>query len=166
MSVVTQPASSICSVPLVEIRITGVLDAARLSVTGAILGAALRLRPASLVVDLAECSGIDAAAINLLLDVHRELSRADSQLTLRAPTPHLRRILSIARVDHVLHTVPGPAAGQFNERLPDASGDAGSAQAMPDPLAGGPTHQRPPLPDVDTPPPHASQRQARKKAGA
>ena len=124
MSVVTQPAGSICSVPLVEIRITGALDAARLSVTGAVLNTALRLRPACLVVDLAECSGIDAAAIGMLLDVHRELSRVGSQLTLRAPTPRLRRILSIARVDHVLHTVPGPAAGQSDDRLPGAGNDA------------------------------------------
>jgi anti-sigma B factor antagonist len=157
MSVVTQPAGSICSVPLVEIRITGALDVARLSVTGAVLGAALRLRPACLVVDLAECSGIDAAAINMLLDAHRELSRAGSQLTLRAPTPRLRRILSIARVDHVLHTIPGPA-GQVNDRLPGAGGDDASARPVPDPPAGGPTHQRPTLPDVDSPRPHASRR--------
>jgi anti-anti-sigma factor len=111
MSVVTPPVGSTCSVPLVEIRITGALDAARLPVAGEILDAALRLRPAYLVVDLAECSGIDAAAIGMLLDTHRELARAGSQLTLRAPTPRLRRLLGIARVDHVLHTVPGPAGG-------------------------------------------------------
>jgi anti-anti-sigma factor len=110
-------------VPLVEIRITGSLAAARLSTTVAVLHAAFRLRPARLVVDLAECSGIDAAAIDMLLDAHRELSRAGSQLTLRAPTPRLRRILHIARVDHVLHTVPGPAAGQPDERPPGAGGD-------------------------------------------
>jgi anti-anti-sigma factor len=145
-------------VPLVEIRISGPLDAARLPTTGAVLDAALRLRPACLVVDLAECSGLDAAAIGMLLDAHRELARAGSQLTLRAPTPRLRRILGIARVDRVLHTVPGPAAGQLNDRLPGAGGDAVSARPVPDPHDGGPTHQRPALPDVDTPHPHPSQR--------
>lgn len=108
MSVVTQPAGSICSVPLVEVRITGTLEAARLSITGAVLDAALRLRPARLVVDLAECSGIDAAAIEMLLDTHRELARTGSQLTLRAPTERLQWILGVARVDQVLHIVPGP----------------------------------------------------------
>lgn len=123
MSVVTQPADSICSVPLVEIRITGALEAARLSITSAVLDAALRLRPGCLIVDLAECSGIDAAAIDMLLDVHRELSRAGSRLTLRGPTPRLRRILGIARVDQVLHMVPGPGTGPVDEQLPGAGGE-------------------------------------------
>jgi anti-anti-sigma regulatory factor len=157
VSVVTQPAGSICSVPLVEVRITGALEAARLSITGGVLDTALRLRPACVVVDLAECSGIDAAAIDMLLEVHRELSRAGSQLTLRAPTPRLRRILGIARVDHVLHTVPGPGTGQSNERLPNAGDDTVSTQPVPDPLAGA-AHRHPAVPNLGTPPPHASER--------
>lgn len=119
MSVVTQPAGSICSVPLVEINISGSLDAARLSTTGAILDAALRLRPERLVVDLAQCSGIDAAAIEMLLTVHRALARDGARLTLREPTPRLQWIFEIARVDNVLHTVFEPAAGRLDETAPD-----------------------------------------------
>ena len=51
----------------------------------------------------------DAAGIGLLLDVHRDLWRAGTRLMLRAPTPRLRRILRIARVDQVLSIVPEDA---------------------------------------------------------
>jgi anti-anti-sigma factor len=106
--VVTQ-AEARTSVPLVEVDITGRLDVTCLPAVRAVLHPAVRLRPDLLVIDLAGCSGIDAAAIALLLDVHRDLLRAGSSLTLRAPTPQLRRILAIARVAHVLHIVPGVA---------------------------------------------------------
>jgi anti-anti-sigma factor len=149
-----QPAGDSCSVPLVEVGITGVLDAARLPITRTVLDAAVRLRPARLVVDLAECSGIDAAAIGMLLDVHRELSRTGSQLTLRAPNPRLRRILGIARVDHVLHTVAGPAHGQVNEHPAGVRRDA--ALAPPDGRAGGPARRIPATPESGPPSPHAS----------
>jgi anti-anti-sigma factor len=108
MSVVTQPAAR-TSVPLVELCVTGRLDVACLPSVRAVLDAAVRLRPDQLVIDLAGCSGIDAAAIGLLLDVHRDLLRGGSSLTLHAPSARLRRILAIARVTHVLRIVPEAA---------------------------------------------------------
>jgi anti-anti-sigma factor len=59
-------------------------------------------RPARLVLDLRHSPRIDAAAIVMLLQLHRELLRADAQLTLRAPVARVRRMLGLARVDHVL----------------------------------------------------------------
>jgi anti-anti-sigma factor len=59
-------------------------------------------RPERLVVDLRHSPRIDAAAIVLLLQLHREMLRADGQLTLRAPVERVRRMLGLARVDHVL----------------------------------------------------------------
>jgi anti-anti-sigma factor len=97
--------------PLVEVAIAAGLDMAGLPAVRAVLDAAIRLRPDMLVIDLAGCSGIDAAAIGLLLDVHWDLLRAGAPLTLRGPTPRLQRILAIARVDQVLHPVPGAAPG-------------------------------------------------------
>jgi len=58
------------------------------------------------VVEVYVTETIDAAGIGLLLDVHRDLWRAGARLMLRAPTPRLRRILRIARVDQVLSIVP------------------------------------------------------------
>ena len=69
-------------------------------------------RPDHLVVDLQRCPHVDAAAIDLLLLVHRRLLSAGGRLTLRAPGPRVRRMLELARVDQVLHVednCPGPA---------------------------------------------------------
>jgi anti-anti-sigma factor len=54
-----------------------------------------------LVLDLARCSSIDAAAIVYLLNLHREMVCADTTLTLRAPVPRVRRMLHLGRMDHV-----------------------------------------------------------------
>ncbi|WP_212988937.1 STAS domain-containing protein [Actinoplanes auranticolor] len=59
-------------------------------------------RPARLIVDLRHSPRMDAAAIVLLLQLHRELIRADARLTLRAPVAQVRRMPGPARVDHVL----------------------------------------------------------------
>ena len=67
---------------------------------------AVELRPGRLVVDLSESPNIDASAIVLLLQVHRQLVCADAQLTVRDPVPRVRRMLGLARVDHVLDVQP------------------------------------------------------------
>jgi hypothetical protein len=70
------------------------------------------------VVDLSGCRHIDAAAIGLLLDVHRRLARTDGVLTVRNPNPRIQRILHTARLDQILpivDTAPPPctsSAGQ------------------------------------------------------
>jgi anti-anti-sigma regulatory factor len=65
-------------------------------------GDAVAGRPARLILDLRHSPRIDAAAIVMLLQLHRELIRADARLTLRAPVARVRRMLGLARVDHVL----------------------------------------------------------------
>jgi anti-anti-sigma factor len=98
-----------CHVPMVEVYVTERLEVACLPAVRPVLDAAIRLRPDRLVLDVAGCSAIDAAGIGLLLDVHRDLWRAGARLMLRAPTPRLRRILRIARVDQELSIVPEDA---------------------------------------------------------
>jgi anti-anti-sigma factor len=71
-----------------------------------LLDMALALQPGQLVVDLTACPFLDAATIGVLLDVHRRAWRAGGQLTLRSPSPRLRRILQLSRVDHVFHITP------------------------------------------------------------
>nr|WP_196925038.1 STAS domain-containing protein [Micromonospora vinacea] len=73
--------------------------------TGAVFDRLLALHPAQVVVDLSGCRHIDAAAIGLLLDVHRRLARADGVLTVRDPNPRIRRILHAARLDQILPVV-------------------------------------------------------------
>jgi len=106
VSAVAQPVAGPVSVPVLEIYLTDRLDRASLAPVQAALDTAVRLRPDRLVVDMAGCVGIDAAGVALLLDVHRQLLRVGAGLTLRAPSPRLRRILRISRVEQVLHMVP------------------------------------------------------------
>ena len=122
MSAVAQPVAGPVSVPVVEIYLTDRLDLTCLAPVEAALDTAVRLCPDRLVVDMAGCVGIDAAGVALLLDVHRRLLRVGAGLTLRAPSPRLRRILRIARVEQVLHVVPEevPLSGRTTEPIRSA----------------------------------------------
>lgn len=99
-------------VPLVEVIITEVLDSRSASRLEARLNEALDLRPVQLIVDLAKCPMIDAAAIGVLLDAHRKTRLSGCLLTLRDPSPKLRRNLRLARVDGVVDVIPKLADGQ------------------------------------------------------
>ncbi|MEV1074230.1 STAS domain-containing protein [Micromonospora parva] len=102
-------ATTPCTLPLVEVCVTE-FDLACLPATGAVFDRLVALRPAQVVVDLSGCRHIDAAAIGLLLDVHRRLARADGVLTVRNPNPRIRRILHTARLDQILPIVDTAAS--------------------------------------------------------
>ena len=97
-----------CRVPRVELDITEELDLPHLSEVGAVLDRVLSLQPMEVVIDLSECRHIDAAAIGLLLDVQRRLSRRGGVLALRDPHPRIRRILDTAHLDGALRVVAAP----------------------------------------------------------
>jgi anti-anti-sigma factor len=90
-------------VPRVEVVVVEAFDAESLPRLGALLNDALALKPDELVIDLAGCPLVDAAAIGLLLDIHRRALRTGGSLTLRSPSLRLRRNLRLARVDGVLN---------------------------------------------------------------
>ncbi|QOC91724.1 STAS domain-containing protein [Micromonospora craniellae] len=118
----TTPRRSECAVPLVEVSITE-FDLACLPETGAVFDQLLALRPQQVVIDLAGCRHIDAAAIGLLLDVHRRMVRLDGVLAVRNPNPRITRILQTARLDQIL-PVHGTAGA-----VPEPAGDAGTSAA-------------------------------------
>ncbi|MEU7923657.1 STAS domain-containing protein [Micromonospora sp. NPDC049801] len=95
------------ALPLVEVSITQ-LDLSCLAESGAVFDRLLALRPGQVVVDLSECRYLDAAAIGLLLDIHRRLARADGTLVVRNPNRRIQRILHHARLDQVLPIVTEP----------------------------------------------------------
>ncbi|WP_341715853.1 STAS domain-containing protein [Micromonospora sp. FIMYZ51] len=97
----TTPRRPECTVPLVEVAITE-FDLACLPETGAVFDRLLALRPTQVVIDLSGCRHIDAAAIGLLLDVHRQMVREGGVLALRNPNPRIARILQAARLDQIL----------------------------------------------------------------
>ncbi|KXK58620.1 hypothetical protein AWW66_28735 [Micromonospora rosaria] len=91
---------------LVEVALTEPLDRVAVAELGAVLDQVLGLRPARLVIDLAGCGHVDAAGIALLLDAHRRMWSFGGRLILRSPSPRLRRLFQVARVDQVLYVVP------------------------------------------------------------
>jgi anti-anti-sigma factor len=88
--------------------VTEALDGAAVDRWRGRLADAAALRPARLVVDLRRSPRINAAAIVVLLQLHRDMLRADGRLTLRAPVARVRRMLGLARVDHVLEVEETP----------------------------------------------------------
>lgn len=102
-----------------EVFITQELDLNGLSRLSGLLNDALALQPVVLVIDVAQCPFMDAAAIDVLLEAHRRACRDGGLLTLRSPSARLRRNLRLARADRVLHVTPTRADH------PDGPEDAG-----------------------------------------
>ncbi|MCW6006743.1 STAS domain-containing protein [Micromonospora sp. CPCC 205371] len=161
----THPGTRACTVPLIEVRITGPLDMTATQVIRTTLDNAVALNPHQLVLDLADCPMIDAAAIGLLLDIHRHLWRSGAILTLRSATPRLRHILRIARVDNVLRIEPDtetgqpPAADATYDVTPAPPGaeQGGTGAAPPGPRAVLPARGRARPSRVDRPDEHRSE---------
>ncbi|MBT8227859.1 MAG: STAS domain-containing protein [Dactylosporangium sp.] len=108
MQVTTDPAAQPCTPRVIEVVVSDELDRAVVPQIGGLLDDALALRPEEIVVDLTACSLIDAAGVTLLLNTHRQAWRAGGRLVLRSPSPHVQRILEVARVAHVLNIDPDP----------------------------------------------------------
>jgi anti-anti-sigma factor len=104
------------TLPLVEIRVAGPLDAAAVVRMQRVMADAVRLRPDHLVVDLSECDAVDAAGIGFLVDAHRAVWRDGGRMSLQGVSPRVHRILEIARVDRVLHTATAPIGYQSRHR--------------------------------------------------
>ncbi|NJC71209.1 STAS domain-containing protein [Planosporangium thailandense] len=86
----------------IELTVNGPLEASAVRAFAAVVDRAIARRPRRLVIDLTDCPFIDAAAIDVLLDAHRRTWPSGGLLALRNPSPRVRRILEIARLDHVL----------------------------------------------------------------
>ena len=90
------------TIPETTVVVTEPLEGGAVERWGRLIRDAAALRPERLVVDLRHSPGIDASAIVLLLQVHREMVCADGALRLRGAPAGVRRMLSLARVDRVL----------------------------------------------------------------
>ena len=89
-------------IPETVVVVTEALDRAAVERWRHLIEDAGALAPERLVVDLQRVPWIDAAAIVLLLQVHRTMVCADGRLILRSPAPRVRQMLRLARVDQVL----------------------------------------------------------------
>lgn len=86
--------------PLVEVLV-GQPDLARPGWLSTQLDDVLRVRPERVVVDLDQCATIDASALGVLLEAHRELRRRGSVLALRGLCGRLQRIIVLAGLGDV-----------------------------------------------------------------
>ncbi len=103
------PMAQTPAMRLVEVLVTDPLDTGAAPRVRALLDDAAALRPADLVIDMTACAYVDAAGIEMLLDVHARVWRDGGRLTLRGLSPKVARTLQLARVDRVLH-IAGTAA--------------------------------------------------------
>jgi anti-anti-sigma factor len=93
--------------------VTEALEGPAVERWGRLFAEAAARRPRRLVLDLRHSQRIDAAAIELLLQLHRRLLGSGGRLVLRAPGERVRRTLILARVEQVLDVedaCPGPIA--------------------------------------------------------
>ena len=95
--------------PLVEIVVTEELTAPAAARLHTLLGDALALRPAELIVDLAGCPSADALALDILLNAHRRAFHLGTRLVLRAPTGRFVRVLELAHLGHAFEIRVSPA---------------------------------------------------------
>jgi anti-anti-sigma factor len=95
------------AIPETVVVVTEALEGAAVERWRRLLADVIALAPGRLVIDLRQAPRIDAAAIVLLLQIHRTMLRADGRLVLRAPPDTVRRMLSLGRVDHVLELDDG-----------------------------------------------------------
>ena len=116
MTTSTRPSPSVPSarrVPdrvgpqVVVVEVQGDLDAARVPRVRALLEDAVSVRPKQLVVDLGNCSFLDASGLTVLLDVHRRLGRVGAVLTLRGCSPRVMRLLSLTGLRRVFDVEGG-----------------------------------------------------------
>jgi anti-anti-sigma factor len=86
--------------PLVEVLVRQP-DLSRPGWLSAQLDDVLRVRPERVVVDLGQCSTIDAAGLRVLLEAHCELRRRGGVLVLRGLCPRLERVIGLTGLTEV-----------------------------------------------------------------
>ncbi|NJC71214.1 STAS domain-containing protein [Planosporangium thailandense] len=95
--------------PTVEVTVNGELDAVAVRGLAVSLDCVVEQRAHHLVIDLTDCTFADASAVWLLVDTHRRITRTGGLLTLRCPSPQVRRILENAELAGALHRTPAVA---------------------------------------------------------
>lgn len=87
--------------PLAQLAVAGELDARSLPRFSASLQQVLAGHPDRLVLDLSDCSFVDAAALSVLLEAHRTTARYGGELVLAGCTPRVLRLLSLTGLGRV-----------------------------------------------------------------
>ncbi|WP_033346034.1 STAS domain-containing protein [Catenuloplanes japonicus] len=97
---------------LIEIEIRDRFDQHTIASVADVLDGAHAIRPHRLVLDLSDCTAIDASAVDLLLATHRRLWHDGGRLLLRAPSCRVHRLLNLAHVTDVVEVEPAASSGR------------------------------------------------------
>ncbi|NUR07538.1 MAG: STAS domain-containing protein [Nocardioidaceae bacterium] len=89
-------------VPYVVVTATGDLDVSTAGTLATAVSNAFSDGYAGVLVDLAGVSFVDSNGITALLAGHRAARRADGRFALVAPSPQVRRVLALHRLDRDL----------------------------------------------------------------
>jgi len=109
----------------VIVSLEGELDLATMDAVRAALTAAVSPTAATVIVDIARLSFMDASGLGLLIAAHRRCADAGCRLTLRHPTGVVERILDIASPTHHLSVERRAPSGRLaadNPTLPTLAG--------------------------------------------
>ncbi|HET6964774.1 MAG TPA: STAS domain-containing protein [Acidimicrobiales bacterium] len=85
--------------PLVRVR--GEIDVSNADQLAAALEAAIRPRPARMVIDLSETTFMDGAAVGRIVALRREVSTGQCSIVLRHPQAIVRRLIDVLGVDRL-----------------------------------------------------------------
>jgi anti-anti-sigma factor len=89
-----------------ELHVHGELDVATAPALAQRLRALTELGHA-VVVDLAEVSFMDSSGLRVLLQARQDADRDGRALELRRPSPAVRRVIDLARAEHLLGATGG-----------------------------------------------------------
>lgn len=97
----TMLAAPLMSPAVVVVDVVGELDLSTVARVRETLEDALAARPEQLVVDLGACPFVDASALTMLLEAHRQACRSGRIFTLRGCSPRVLRLLSLTGLRRV-----------------------------------------------------------------
>ena len=95
------PANTVPVTAVPVLGVLGELDAPRVARVRVQLEECLAGRPGQVVVDLTACPFVDATALAMLLEAHRQACRRGTVLTLRGCAPRVLRLLSLTGLRRV-----------------------------------------------------------------
>ena len=100
------------------------------------LGRAIALNNAAIVIDLSKVELIDASTLGVIVAAWNDLRQQSRSLTMRAPSPHVRRVISICGLHNLLSAeerdrMAGVARKGLGSWAKVADGEHGGGQAGP-----------------------------------
>lgn len=90
----------------IAVKIAGDMDISTVPRLREELGGAVAARPDTVVVDLSACPFVDATAMTLLLETHRQACRSGVRLCLQGCSPRVLRLLSLTKLRGVFDLAP------------------------------------------------------------